>query len=164
MDRKDAEILQAIAELGTGTSEKIEAETGIPKSTVHYRINRLQEEGILENDLYDVNLENLGLDVTIITEITAEFDGGDHEPVGDALASIEGVNQVYFTMGEADFHVISHLPDRETVAEHIHQFENITAVQETSSRFVISTVKNEPRPLNDFSTDRLEEDVFSQSE
>jgi DNA-binding Lrp family transcriptional regulator len=155
MDDKDAEILNAIAKLKTGKSEAIEAETGIPKSTVHYRMSRLQEQGILSNDLYDVDLESLGLDLTVVSEITAEYAAGAHEEVGSQLGDVEGVNQVYCTMGDVDFIVVAHLPGREAVEELVEQFERIDAVEHTSSRFVISTVKDEPRPLNDVSMETL---------
>ena len=160
MDEKDAKILKAIAKLGTGKSEAIEEETGIPKSTVHYRINRLRERGIVSNDLYDVDLEALGLELTVISEVTAEYEEGNHERVGSELGDIEGVNQVYFTMGDVDFIVIAHLPGRGMVEELINQYERIDEVERTSSMFVISTIKDEPHPLNDFSLDTLMTDVL----
>ncbi len=159
MDEKDVRILAAVAKLGTGSPEKLSAETGIPKSTVHYRLGNLREEGVVTNDLLDVDLSSVGLSLTVITEVTAEYDEGYHDDVGRQLESIEGVNQVYFTMGDTDFVVISHLADRSMVESLVRQFEAIDEVARTSSKFVIKTIKDESRPLNDFETDTLLRDL-----
>ncbi|MFB6122077.1 MAG: Lrp/AsnC family transcriptional regulator [Haloferacaceae archaeon] len=155
MDEKDIRILSAIAEESTGSPEKIHRKTGIPTSTVHYRIGQLREEGVIENDLFDVDLGELGLSITLITEVWAEFEEGYHDDVGEELATVEGVNQLYFTMGDTDFVVISHVATRGMVERLIEGFEAIDAINRTSSKFVITTVKDEARPLNDYDFDSL---------
>ena len=155
MDDRSVRILKAIAALGTGSPDEIAAHTGIPKSTVHYRITKLEEDGILTNDLFDVDLEELGLEITVITEVIAEYDERYHKQVGEKLADIEGVNQVYFTMGDTDFVVIAHLADREMVHRLISDYERIDEIVRTSSQFVVETVKNESNPLNDFGLETL---------
>lgn len=155
MDERDLEILMAIAELGTGSPEAIQEETGIPKSTVHYRLTKLREDGVIENDLYDLDLENVGLKITVITEVMATYKQGYHETVGEKLGEVEGVNQVYFTMGDTDFVVISRLTDREMVERLVEDFEAIDEVERTSSKFVITTVKEEANALRDYDVETL---------
>lgn len=77
---------------GTSSPDGIHEHTEIPKSTVHYRLNQLREEEILENDLFDMDLSKLGLSITIISEVYAEFDEGYHETVGEKLVDVEGIN------------------------------------------------------------------------
>lgn len=155
MDRRDVEILKTIAKHGTGKPEKISDETGIPKSTIYYRLNNLREKGIITNDLYDVDLEELGLTHTIIVEVIASYDEQYHELVGEKISEIDGVSQVFFTMGQRDFVVIGHVPNREEVERLIADFEAIDEVHRTESKFVISSLKNEQRPLSSYSTERL---------
>lgn len=157
MDDRDLEILKTIADVGDPSPKRVEEETDIPKSTVHYRLNKLREAGIIENDLYDLDLEGLGLTITIISEIFAEYEEGYHDIVGQKLSDIEGVNQVYFTMGDTDFVVVSHLSNREMVEQLIEDYERIEEIHRTSSTFVISTIKNESRPLRDFELETLSE-------
>ncbi|AGB31015.1 AsnC family transcriptional regulator [Natrinema pellirubrum DSM 15624] len=157
MDERNVRILQAVAELGTGSPDEISEYTDIPKSTVHYRLTKLKEDGVVTNDLLDVNLEALGLEITVVTEVIAEYDEQYHEDVGEQLAAIEGANQVYFTMGDTDFIVIAHLADREMVNRLISDYEAIDEVVRTSSQFVVETVKDEPHPLNDFELETLVE-------
>lgn len=159
MDEKDVRILAAVAKLGTGSPEKLSAETGIPKSTIHYRLDNLRDEGVVTNDLFDVDLSSVGLNLTVITEVMADYDEGYHDEVGRKLEAIEGVNQVYFTLGDTDFVVVSHLAGRSMVERLVKQFEAIEEVGRTSSKFVIRTIKDENRPLNDFETETLVHDL-----
>jgi len=155
MDERDGRILKAIADLGDASPHRIEEATGIPKSTVHYRLNRLHEEGLVTNDLYDVDLEAVGLTITVVSEILARYDEGYHVSVGEKLSDIEGVNQVYFTMGDTDFVAIANLGNRAMVERLIEEYESIPEVERTSSRFVISTIKNDQRPLRNYSIETL---------
>jgi DNA-binding Lrp family transcriptional regulator len=155
MDEKDIRILLAISELATDNLEDLEEHTKIPKSTIHNRISKLRKEGILMNDLNDIDLDRVGLSITIISEVWAVFEEGYHQRVGEKLADIESVNQVYFIMGDTDFIVISHLSSREMVEELIEEYESIEQIRRTSSKFVIQTVKDERHPLNDFELETL---------
>lgn len=157
IDRKDMDILFAIGKLKTPSSKKIHDETGIPDSTVHYRIQQLKEAGVLKNDLLELDLENVGLPVTVISEIFAEFEEGYHKQVGEKIAAVEGVNQVYFTMGDTDFVVISHLHDRKMVQRLVEDFEAIDGIERTSSKFVIEPVKSGSFPIADFRSETLQE-------
>lgn len=159
MDERDVEILKAIAEVGEPSPKIIEAETGIPKSTVHYRLEKLREAGVIEDELFNLDMAAFGLDLTVVSEINAEYDEGYHETVGQKLSDIEGVNQVYFTMGDTDFIVIAHLADRKMVEELIASYERIDEVKRSSTSFVISTIKNEGTPLRDFELDTLKQIV-----
>ncbi|ELY45092.1 Lrp/AsnC family transcriptional regulator [Natronorubrum sulfidifaciens] len=141
LDERDVKIIFTIAEQETDNTEVIHEKTGIPKSTVHYRLQSLKEEGVITNELYELDLEKVGLGITIISEIWAEFGEGYHERVGEQLADIEGVNQVYFTMGETDFVVIGRLTSRDMVEDLVDDYESIDEIRRTSSKFVISTIK-----------------------
>lgn len=157
MDERDIRILSAVAEEGTASPEKLAAATDIPKSTIHYRLEQLREDGVIVDDVGTLDLEKAGLSITLISEVWAEFEEGYHETVGKKLAAIEGVNQVYFTMGDTDFVVIAHATDRGMVERLVEDYEGIDEIARTSSKFVITTVKNEQNPLNDFETETLVE-------
>lgn len=157
IDKKSLRILSAIAKEKTGSPDRITEITGIPKSTVHYRIQQLKEEGVITNDLFDIDLEEVGLSITLFSEVRAEFEEGYHESVGDKLGEIEGVNQVYFTLGDTDFIVISYLHSRQEVERLVEEFEAIDEIERTSSTFVITTVKNESDPIADYEMETLSE-------
>ena len=144
MDERDVRLLKAIADLQTGSPERLHEETGIPVSTIHYRLNNLRERGVIESDLYDIDHEELGLRVTVLVEVLADYDG-PHEEFAEKLLAVEGVTQAFFTMGETDFVVIAKLSSSKTVERLISEFEAIPEVERTNSTFVISTLRDEPR-------------------
>lgn len=143
LDERDIEILFTIAEHESFSTEELHATTGIPKSTVHYRIQNMKENGIIKNDLFEIDREKLGLEITIISEVWAEFGEGYHEKIGEKLADINGVNQVYFTMGDTDFVVISRLTSRDMVEDLVEEYEAIDEISRTSSKFAITTIKED---------------------
>ena len=158
MDERDVTILKAIADLGTGSPEQLSEETDIPVSTIHYRLNNLREEGIIENDLYDIDLEAAGLGVTVVVEVLADY-SDSYEEFGEKLLAVEGVTQAYFAMGETDFIVVARLPDSDAVERLISDFETIDGVERTNSTFVISTLRDTDNPLESYSLETLVEEL-----
>ena len=154
MDERDLTLLKAIADLGTGSPERLHEETDIPVSTIHYRLNNLREDGVIENDLYDVDLEAVGLNVTVVIEVLTDY-SGTYDAVAEKFGDIEGVTQVYLTMGETDFIVIAHLTDSDMVERLIADFEALEEVERTNSTFVISTLKDSQRALESYSLETL---------
>ncbi|MFC6874055.1 Lrp/AsnC family transcriptional regulator [Halobellus marinus] len=155
MDERDIKIIKKIAEIGEPSPKAIEEATGIPKSTIHYRLENLREEGIIKDGLFTIDLEKVGLNLTVITEVNAEYSEEYHEEVGQKLSDIEGVNQVYFIAGDTDFIVIAHFASREMVEDLISSYERIDEIERTSTNFVITTIKNERTPFRDFELDTL---------
>ena len=158
MDERDIRILKAISDLGTASPERIHEATDIPVSTIHYRLNNLREAGVVENDLYDLDLEKLGLGVTVVVEVLAHY-SDSYDEVADELLAIEGVTQAYFTMGETDFILVAHLTDREMVERLISDFEAIDEVERTYSTFVVSTLRDSHRVLQSYSLDTLVDEL-----
>ncbi|WEL16514.1 MULTISPECIES: Lrp/AsnC family transcriptional regulator [unclassified Halorhabdus] len=154
MDERDVRILKAIADLGTDSPEQLHEETEIPISTIHYRLNNLREDGVIENDLNDIDLDAVGLGVTVIVEVLAEY-SGTYDAVAEKFGEIEGVTQVYLTMGETDFIVIAQLTDSDMVERLISDFEALDEVERTNSTFVISTLKDSHRALEAYELDTL---------
>lgn len=158
MDERDIRLLKAIADLETGSPERLHEETEIPVSTIHYRLNNLRDAGIITNDLYDIDLDALGLGVTVIVEILADY-SGTYEDVGEKILDVEGVTQVYFTMGETDFVVIAQLSSSDVVERLISDFESIDEVDRTNSTFVISTLRESHHALQQYSLETLVDEL-----
>jgi DNA-binding Lrp family transcriptional regulator len=163
MDERDIRLLKAISDLETGSPEKLHDETGIPVSTIHYRLNNLREAGIIENDLYDIDREKCGLEVTVIVEILADYSGAHHD-VEEKLLGVEGVSQAFFTMGETDFIVVAHLSGPEKVERLITDFETLEEVERTNSTFVVSTLRDSNRAFQNYSLETLLDELLDEEE
>jgi DNA-binding Lrp family transcriptional regulator len=153
MDERDVRLLRAIADLGTGSPEKLHEETDIPVSTIHYRLNNLRDEGVITNDLYDLDLEAVGLGVTVVVEILADL--GEREVVERELLDIEGVTHLFSTMGETDFIAVARLPDADQVGRLIDDFEHVATVERTNSTFVIEAIHEDARALGSYDLETL---------
>ncbi len=156
MDEKDLQILKAMEDLETTSTDAVSDATGIPVSTVHYRLNNLREAGVIENDRLDIDLDEIGLGITVLVEVFTKGEQ-DHEKSGKAIADIEGVTKVFFTMGETDFIALARLPGRESVERLISEFEEIEEVAQTNSTFVISRELDSHYALQQYSAETLEE-------
>ena len=161
MDEKDLIILKTAEELETTSTDRISEETEIPISTVHYRLNRLREEGIIRNDRLDIDLDNLGMGITVLVEVFTKGEQ-NHRKSGENIAAIEGVTKVFFTMGETDFVALARLPTRESVERLISDFEALEEVAQTNSTFVISRELDSHYLLQHYSDDSLREHLLEE--
>jgi DNA-binding Lrp family transcriptional regulator len=163
VDARDVDILKAIADAETKSPDTIHERTGIPLSTIHYRLDKLKDAGIIVNDLYDVDLEKLGLETTFVIEVIAEYGEDFHAEVGEDILDIEGVTQVFFTAGEMDFIVVTQVADREMVEDVISEFEEIDGVDRTKSMYTIKTLRQGHSPLQHYDRDTLVEKLTDSS-
>lgn len=155
MDETDIRILKAMADHGTVSPNDIKEQTDIPKSTIYYRIDKMKENGTIRNEIFDLDKDRVGLGITVISEVMAVFGEDYHQTVGEKLAAIDGVAQVYFMMGDTDFIVISHLPSQDHVEDLIAAFESIDEVERTSSQYIISTIKDGGNVLSNYDLETL---------
>lgn len=157
MDEKDVRILKALEELETTSTEAVSETTGIPLSTVHYRLNNLRDAGVIANERMDLDLDAFGLGVTVLVEVFI----GDHQPhdeSGQTIADIEGVTKVFFTMGSTDFVALARLPDSDSVERLISDFEALDEVARTDSTFVIERELDSRYPLQQYDEETLLEE------
>lgn len=155
VDEKDIDILKAIADEETRSPDRISEVTGVPLSTVNYRLNQLREAGIIRNDHYDIDLEALGFGITFIVEVIAEYEENYHQNIGEKLTDIDGVTQVYFTAGDTDFFAIARLAGPDMVEELINKLEAVDGIQRTISTYTVSTLRDEHEPLQQISRESL---------
>ncbi|MHA1803037.1 MAG: Lrp/AsnC family transcriptional regulator [Promethearchaeota archaeon] len=117
----------------------------ISKSTVHYRIKRLEEEGVIKGYYAKVDPSKIGEDITIVVNIRAKFGKGYHERIGKKLSKIPGVWAVYFIFGENDFTVIARCKNRKELFEKMQILYNSEDVERTTTQIVGKVVKEDPR-------------------
>lgn len=158
MDEKDIQILKSLEELETTSTEAVSDATGIPLSTIHYRLNNLRDAGVITNERLDLDLGEFGLGVTILAQIFTK-DDQSHTESGQAIAGIEGVTKVFFTMGSTDFIALARLPNSDSVERLISDFEALDEVARTNSTFVIERELDSHYPLQQYSEETLVEEV-----
>ncbi len=117
----------------------------MPKSTIHYRIKRLEENGVIEGCYARINPAVFGIDYLTITFVRARYGPEYHKRVGEKLARIPGVWAVYFVLGDIDFIVMARHKNQDSVRRMIEKFLSMEEIERTSTHVIIEVIKEDPR-------------------
>lgn len=140
IDKGLLELLQKNCRIPIG---RIANRLGLPKSTVQYRIKRLEATGVIGGYHAQINPERIGKDYTTITFVRIKGGRKNVEKVGTLLAQILGVIGVYFVAGENDFVVICISDNRENYLEKLDIMNSTKGIERTNTVVVMKTIKEE---------------------
>jgi DNA-binding Lrp family transcriptional regulator len=145
MDRTDEKLLRIIQKDSRIPLQKTASKLGVPKSTVHYRIERLEREKIIEGYYAKLNAGKLGYDYLAVVLVRAKYGPQYHKRVGLKLSKIPGVWAVYYVLGDYDFIVLMRAINREDYMEKLEHLSSMTDIERTSTQVVGRVVKEDPR-------------------
>ncbi|WP_137284667.1 Lrp/AsnC family transcriptional regulator [Halorussus salinisoli] len=137
LDETDLAILERVERDFDVSLDTLAEELDLSKSAVHYRLNKLKDSGAIRGITADVDPLVFGLEMVSITNVSVTHESGYSDDIGEELTALDGVEQVYYTMGDVDFVVISRVQSRDQLNDLIDQMVAIEGVNETSSRFVM---------------------------
>ncbi len=107
MDTKNEKILKLLRENSKLTTQHISKKTSIPITTVHNRIKKLVEQGIIKKYTIEVDHEKLGKNVAAYIHIIVDYTLlkqkkiSQHE-LAKRLKLLESVEEVAMVTGEKD--------------------------------------------------------------
>lgn len=145
IDEVDLALLERIEADYDVNLDTLAEELGLSRSAVHYRLDKLKQRGVVTGVSADLDPTSLGLDMVAITEVSVTHEKGYSENIGSDLAALDGVEQVYYTMGDVDFVVVSRVQNRSQMNDVIERMVAVEGVDETSSRFVMDEIETAPR-------------------
>lgn len=145
LDEMDTAILKILQNDCRIPLKRIANKLGVPKSTVHYRIKRLEEEEIIEGYYAKIDSTKLGKDYITISRVRAKYKPGYHERIGKMLAQIPGVWAVYYVFGETDFYVLNRSDDREDFMGKLEKMIGMEEIERSSTEIVAKVIKEDPR-------------------
>lgn len=137
LDETDLAILERVEDDFDVSLETLADELCLSKSAVHYRLKKLKENGVIQGITATVDPLMLGLEMVAITDVVVTHESGYAKEIGEELMNLEGVEQVFYTMGDVDFVTISRVQSRDQLNDLIDRIIAIEGVNETSSRFVM---------------------------
>ena len=117
----------------------------VPKSTVHYRIRKLEQDGIVEGYHAKVSASRLGYDYLAVVLVRAKYGPRYHEKLGRRLAKISGVSAVYYVLGDIDFIVLIRAKDRDDYMHKLTQMSSMGDIERTSTQIVAKVMKEDAR-------------------
>jgi len=145
LDQTDRSLLSTLQRDCRIPLQEVAKKLGVPKSTVHYRIKKLEQEGVIEGYHARVNAAQLGYDYLAVVLVRAKYGPKYHEKVGRKLAKTPGVWAVYYVLGEIDFIVLIRARDRDDYMQKLEQISGMTDIERTSTQVVAKVVKEDPR-------------------
>lgn len=120
MDDKDLEILRLVQSNARLTAETIGHEIGLSSPAVQKRLKKLRETGVIENEIAVLCPAKVGRELTVIVQVMLERESRLHlDTFKRRMKTAHGVQQCYYTTGEADFIVV-------VVVEDIKAYEVFT--------------------------------------
>jgi Lrp/AsnC family transcriptional regulator for asnA, asnC and gidA len=100
LDETDREILRALQADARKPFSEIAREIDMSSATVHDRVNRMEEAGVIRGYHADVDPKAVGLGTSAIVGLRVEQ--GREEEALNRLSDVEGVQEVNLTTGEWD--------------------------------------------------------------
>lgn len=160
LDEVDFQILRRLDENGDIDVDELSDELDVSTSTIYYRMEKYRNKGILKGKIAQLDSQKLGLGLTTITEINADYDGPGYEEVAEKIAEYSGVQRVFFMLGEMSFYVISQVRDHEHLQKLMEQIIQTEGIENSTTNIVLRTFKDEDRLLVNYDDEDIER-IFS---
>ncbi|AHF81191.1 Lrp/AsnC family transcriptional regulator [Thermococcus paralvinellae] len=145
LDRIDLRLLEELKENARENIATLSKKLGIPRTTVHYRIKKLVEEGIIEKFTIKPNYKKLNLGTTAF--ILARYDpdsGLTQREVAEKVARINGVYEVHIIAGEWDLLIKVRASSAEDIGKIvIDKLREIKGIDQTVTMVSFVTVKED---------------------
>ena len=100
LDETDRQILRILQENARTTFSEIARRIDMSSATVHDRVGRLEESGVIQG--YHAKLDPKAIDLGISAIIGLRVEQGREQDTLERLQEIEGVQEVHLTTGEWD--------------------------------------------------------------
>ncbi|NJE04219.1 Lrp/AsnC family transcriptional regulator [Thermococcus sp. MV11] len=145
LDATDLKLLEELKENARENIASLSKKLGIPRTTVHYRIKKLVEDGVIEKFTVKPNYKKLNLGTTAFILARYEQDSGlSQREVAERIAALEGVYEVHIIAGEWDLLIKVRAPSSEEVGKIVvDRLREIKGVGQTVTMVSFVTVKEE---------------------
>ena len=100
LDETDREILRILQEDARTPFSEIARRIDMSSATVHDRVNRMKEEGVIAGYHAEVDPKALGYDVSAVIGFRVEQ--GSETEVLDRLSDVDGMQEIHLTTGNWD--------------------------------------------------------------
>jgi len=140
LDEIDRRIIQILQNNARTSYREIKEELNISIGTIHNRISKLKDNGIIEGYTLKLNNEKLGYNLIFL--IRMQIDGKFTQDVLDDVASRPEVCSVFHTTGEQSAALICRFQEADDVHTFIRELNAREHVRRTVSNMVIKEYKN----------------------
>jgi DNA-binding Lrp family transcriptional regulator len=102
IDNVDLKILETLIQDAKRPYTEVARKAHVSQGTVHFRMNKMQEAGIVEKTTLRINYAKLGFDITAFIGIYLEK-SALYESVLEKLKGIPEITNIHYTTGNCGF-------------------------------------------------------------
>ena len=130
MNGKDEKILRILKENARASCKEISRKTGLPITTVHNRIKKLEESGVTRGYEAVIDAAQMGYTIMAFVLVKTHYKGEDfsQKKILEKVVSVKGVEYAHAITGEADILLRVHardIPDLNRITEDIGSIDGI---------------------------------------
>lgn len=143
LDEKDSAILAELVADARKTTKAIAKSLDIPRATVHDRIVRMEQKGVIRRYTAIPDYPKLGLGVTAFILVQFEpTEGASQRETAEEIAEIDGIFEVHMISGEYDMMLKVRGASMEDIGRLvIDRLREVKGVARTLTCAVFTTVK-----------------------
>lgn len=140
LDEIDRNILRILQDNARTSYREIQEKLGISIGTIHNRISKLKERGVVEGYTLRLNNEKLGYKLSFLIRIN--IDGKFTEEILEDLTDIPEVCSIFHTTGEQSAALICRFKKSEDVHNFIRDLNKKEFINRTNSNMILKEYKN----------------------
>lgn len=145
IDEKDLHLLKLLQEDSHASVQQLAKRTGMPATTVHNHIKRLEQLGVIKRFTVELDWNKVGKPLLAYILVTVEYilpTGGrvQQADVAHEVRGLPGVEEASVLTGGADLLVRARVKDIEELNDLVvNKLRNIAGVDKTQTMIVLST-------------------------
>jgi Lrp/AsnC family transcriptional regulator len=144
LDRLDREILEYLQTEAEITAATIGERIGLSQSACWRRIQRLRDEGLIQDQVVTLDRKKAGLNAMIFAQVKLSSQGRSNlTEFSDAIRGFPEVLDCYVLLGTVDFLLRIVAPDIEAYEKFFFEkLSTLAGVQEITSSIALSEIKH----------------------
>lgn len=132
-DNTDLAVLDALMKDAKRPYTEVARLVHVSQGTVHVRMNKLMEAGVVEKTTLRINYAKLGYDITAFIGIYLEK-SALYDQVLDKLKSIPEITSIHYTTGNYSMFVKIHCRDTNHLREVLHdRMQQVSGIERTET-------------------------------
>lgn len=146
VDNVDLKILEILMQDAKKPYTEVAKKAFVSGGTVHVRMNKMEEAGIVEKTTLKVNYAKLGYDITAFIGIYLQK-SALYDQVMTALKSIPEITNIHYTTGNYSMFIKMHVRDTQHLKQVLHdKIQQVEGIERTET--MISLEESLDRSLN----------------
>lgn len=133
IDNTDLRILEILMQDAKRPYTEVAKKVNVSQGTVHVRMNKMEEAGILEKTTLRINYAKLGYDITAFIGIYLEK-SALYDMVLAKLRDIQEITSIHYTTGNYSMFVKIHCRDTNHLKEVLHdKMQQVEGIERTET-------------------------------